>query len=312
MPRLLLSRRWRGFTLIELLVVIAIIAILIALLVPAVQKVREAAARAQCQNNLKQMTLGVLNCTDTNRGVMPPGVGLYPHADPAANQSNGGLLLHILPYVEQGALYKASLANPDPDGRNGNNPTYSQWTGPIQTSFVPIYTCPSDPTSITNSGRTSYGHNGQVFRHNYHWGSVGTTRYPAQITDGTSNTIMFMDALKAVNSGNYFERFWPDWGGVVYSSDEGDPTGNGVIFQVPSQFSSNCPSQYPYGPPSLCAVQCGPGRNCDGGMAATPHSGGINVSHCDGSVRSVGTSASGTVIWSALTPNGGEVFSGWN
>src|SRR5258708_3477514 len=109
MPKFLSSRRWRGFTLIELLVVIAIIAILIALLVPAVQKVREAAARTQCQNNVKQMALGTINCSDTYRGLMPPGLGTYPSRAVTRNNGQGGLLFHILPFVEQNALYQSSL-----------------------------------------------------------------------------------------------------------------------------------------------------------------------------------------------------------
>src|SRR5262245_32885842 len=124
-----LSKAWRrdrGFTLIELLVVIAIIAILIGLLVPAVQKVREAAARTQCQNNLKQICLATISCADTMRGQLPPGLGLYPSRNFSANNGNGGVLFHILPYIEQGNAYKASLW--DGDDRNGFLPTYSLWS----------------------------------------------------------------------------------------------------------------------------------------------------------------------------------------
>src|SRR5438874_4362548 len=86
----------KGFTLIELLVVIAIIAILIALLVPAVQKVREAAARAQCQNNLKQLALAVHSYHDVNNGV--------PQVD--GFTLGWGLWPRVLPYIEQDALYQ--------------------------------------------------------------------------------------------------------------------------------------------------------------------------------------------------------------
>src|SRR5439155_1454005 len=109
-------RRWRGFTLIELLVVIAIIAILIGLLVPAVQKVREAAARIKCANNLKQMSLATINCSDTYDGKMPPDYGDYSAQDPtnSSQDGNGSLFFHILPYIEQENLYKAGYVGPPP------------------------------------------------------------------------------------------------------------------------------------------------------------------------------------------------------
>jgi prepilin-type N-terminal cleavage/methylation domain-containing protein len=296
MPIMRILNRWRGFTLIELLVVIAIIAILIGLLLPAVQKVRAAAARIQCANNLKQMSLATVNCADTNQGRLPPDIGLYPGDGPTPNLINGSLLFIILPYIEQDNLLKSTLSNPDPDGRNGNNPTYSQWAIPNPTQLK-TYICPADYTQISTFTLGSYGVNGQMFRHHYpnsplSWAG-GLATYPASIPDGTSNTIFFTDKLARCNTGSYghtygaYTNYWPDWGPVFESSDNGMPTGPSYSFQ-----------SQPSGDPG----------NCDGGLASSPHTAGIEVGMGDGSVRFVSNGVSSTTWWYALTPASGEVL----
>src|SRR5438552_7711706 len=118
MPILRVFRRWRGFTLVELLVVIAIIAILIGLLLPAVQKVREASLRVACGSNLRQIAVATQDCADQHDGNMPPGLGNYPRTGGGKLVGSGGILFHILPFIEQLPAYKNSYTpgNPDPDG----------------------------------------------------------------------------------------------------------------------------------------------------------------------------------------------------
>src|SRR5262245_60694291 len=109
-------RRGAGFTLIEVLVVIAIISILIGLLLPAVQNVRNAAARTECSNKLKQIGLASHNAHDT-AGAMPPAQGWFPTPRPTGGNAWGNVFMHLLPYLEQDAFYRTSLTTgPNPNG----------------------------------------------------------------------------------------------------------------------------------------------------------------------------------------------------
>jgi prepilin-type N-terminal cleavage/methylation domain-containing protein/prepilin-type processing-associated H-X9-DG protein len=195
MPRRLLGKRWHGFTLIELLVVIAIIAILIGLLVPAVQKVREAASRTQCANNLKQMGLAIQSFHDVYKFLPQGGVTGTLVTTEWCPQ------FQILPFIEQGPLFNL-IGNPCPAAYQN---VVGAWT-----VGVPVYLCPSrghTPYASTNGGsspdvmgaHTDYkvaGSSGASFTSGSYnaTGSAPLIRVTlAAVTNqnGTSNTIYF-------------------------------------------------------------------------------------------------------------------------
>ncbi len=348
MPSLRLFRNWRGFTLIELLVVIAIIAILIGLLLPAVQKVREAAARAQCQNNLHQLSLATVNCADTNQGKLPPSIGIYPSNQGnqgTPNNGEGGTFFFILPYMEQQNIYNACFSPndrglPDPGnaatgGRNAGLPTYVGWNAQALAP-IKIFQCPSDATfgqgwtavPTTKNIETSYGANGQIFTLSYLWNwGTGSKRYPAAISDGTANTIMYTEKLASASLDNGTWTFdvginlYPDWGSAVAPVDcycpsnyMGSPTDVSTnlaatvarnYFQVAARIgcvgtaSDGGPGPINYNQSGACVNPWTP---------STMHTAGINVGMCDGSVHFVAQGTNPTTFWTALTANLGDLL----
>jgi prepilin-type N-terminal cleavage/methylation domain-containing protein/prepilin-type processing-associated H-X9-DG protein len=326
--------RQTGFTLVELLVVIAIIAVLIGLLLPAVQKVRAAANKAKCANNLKQIGLAALNYENA-KGCLPPngswatnGIS-FPGIPHSAHS-------RLLPFIEQDAVWQKVNLNAD---------TYEQPA--VFTQRIAVYLCPSEITEKSDrppfTGQfamyaSNYGSAwGDWFSENFDTGTFGKgaftgAAFPRQrgvalldVTDGTSNTVGFAE-VKAF--GPLLDRYsefnalplipdTPAEAVAVAAGGEFDPAAGHPSWTMAAQVSSAVTFVFP---PNTRVPYLNPadGRTYDVDLllatriqyaavtARSWHTGGVNAVFVDGSVHFISNSID-KATWRALgTRNGGE------
>jgi prepilin-type N-terminal cleavage/methylation domain-containing protein len=293
----------RAFTFIELFVVIAIVAVLLAILLPAIQQVRQTAIRFQSQNNLRQIAIAAHHFSESNNGRLPV-------IDPAPQRAMQSPVLNVLlPYIERGPIAKELSP------------------GVFVVQPVRVYRSPADPSpkgEENNNTITSYAANFAVFGNE--------PNLLATFRDGTSNTILFAEHYSVCNDTLFLYtvsdtsspqmrratfadnvRMVPNQqhgAGDVYPFLSGTPphtTGSrpGVTFQVQPCTAMTSPFFPEYKP-------CGSKPPCDPSLPQTPHASGMLTILADGSIRTVAPSISPMVFWAAVTPNGGEILgNGW-
>jgi len=307
----LLARIKRGFTLIELLVVIAIIAILIGLLLPAVQKVREAAARMQCSNNFKQMGTAIHNYASANQDKLIPQLQVAGSNIPRLHVFH----FAMLPYIEQDNVYRQA------------NGYFACWDNQaVRAAVIKTFLCPSDsthsngyrPGSSNDWAITSYWSNFYVFGNSRKYDPVNGPNSGGywdtyskfsigNIPDGTSQTVAMLERYSYTPAYSWgmlwchptdSTHWGPNnqWTSSYSAADQAGPSGvRGYNINSPGnympQFGVRSSSAHPYYPSS-------------------PHTSSIQVLMMDGSVRGV-SSGVGTTTWNyVIVPDEGGIVQG--
>lgn len=333
--------RRRGFTLIELLVVIAIIAILIGLLLPAVQKIREAANRMKCSNNLKQLGLACHNFNDTNK-TLPPAVMMNSSVtNPADFNQNFGpnWLVLLLPFVEQDNLFRSASGSIQAYMATGD----SAWRDAVKSVRVPGYRCPSEAFINTdcsqlggNWARGNYGANsgtgmfwigaseggltssgGLITESNW---NINGYNYPltvpggglmtanlgvdiSVIPDGASNTVM-IDEIRVGTAATDIRGTWAfgqAGASIVAASGRGDTPGPNVGLSGYDDVQG-CSDDPNRG------MGCCPGCGSWQVTAKSLHTGGVMMCYGDGSVRFVRNTVSQLVYMLIHSRNDGQTI----
>lgn len=311
-----------GFTLIELLVVLAVIAALIALLLPAVQKVREAANRIQCVNNLRQVVLAFTAYHDAQR-VFPAGVQSQPEPFQWFTTTSQNWAMMLLPYLEQDALARSIDTS-----INAGLPAWYTNNGPAFRTRVLAYECPSDTPGVYNAvpveAIPDWARSNVVACFSAQGGNMapeakishpGCTRLPglpalfnvnvrhtvSDVTDGLSNTVAFSELIAGPDRTADTRGTWWGFHGMYYTHRVGpnaaaaDLIWDNGIWCVPTK------APCVYAVPDMCQQVI---------AARSRHPGGVNAALADGSVRFVANGVA-TAIWQAAASiNGREVIPG--
>jgi|SRR5579883_2392838 len=305
------SNRPTGFTLIEGLVVIGVVGILVSLILPAVQSIRESAARASCQNNLKQIGIALQNY-ESIHGRLPPDPVFPKQVVPRLPDSLVSWMALILPFVEQDSLWNATvsacLIEPNPR----RYPPHLGYITPVK-----LYACPSDSPRLLEPGILL---NGQTAAFTSYLGIAGSFVGPAVIVGNGGKTITAAPGMFGERPGVRLAQVTDGTSQTVAVGERPPPTSfqAGIWYTSLVIYPDTGPDEYiRYGQPWMTGDRCsaagthfGPGRlenPCDRNHLWSLHRGGANFLFADGSARFMSYSAD-SILPLLCTRSGGELI----